>query len=91
MVVEVLSPSTERIDRTEKLRVYQRYPTIQEILLVDSRQIYVEHHHRINSHKWEVSFYNGEDDTVKLTSINVSMFLRDVYLKVHLELEEAED
>ncbi len=91
MVVEVLSPSTERVDRTEKLRVYQRYPTIQEILLVDSRQIYVEHHHRINSHKWEVSFYNGEDDTIKLTSIGVSMTVRDVYLKVYLELEEIEE
>lgn len=91
LVVEVLSLSTEEIDCTEKLRVYQRYPTIQEILLVDSRQIYVEHHHRISSHKWEVSFYNQEDDAVKLTSINVSVFLRDVYLEVHLELEEAED
>lgn len=91
MVVEVLSPSTERVDRTEKLRVYQRYPTIQEILLVDSRQIYVEHHHRISSRKWEVSFYNQEDDPVKLTSIDVSMTLRDIYLKVYLELEEMEE
>ena len=80
VVVEVLLPSTEKIDRTEKLSAYQRYPTIQEILLVDSRQLHLEHHHRISSHKWEVSFYSHEDDQVELASIDVSLTLKDIYL-----------
>lgn len=91
LVVEVLLPSTEKIDRTEKLGAYQRYPTIQEILLVDSREFHVEHYHRISSHKWEVSFYNHKDDQVDLTGMGVTFTLRDIYLKVYLELEETEE
>lgn len=34
MVVEVLSPSTERIDRREKLFAYQTIPSLREYLLV---------------------------------------------------------
>ena len=35
MMVEVLSPSTERIDRREKLFAYQMIPSLREYLLVD--------------------------------------------------------
>ncbi|GAC1483746.1 MAG: Uma2 family endonuclease [Ktedonobacteraceae bacterium] len=91
LVVEVLSPSTEKIDRTEKLEAYQRYPTIQEILLVDSRRRFVEHYHRLSSYKWEVSLYYQKDNLIKLTSIDVSLTLRDIYLKVYLEFEQTEE
>jgi Uma2 family endonuclease len=50
VVVEVLSPSNERIDRGEKLSAYQRYPTIQDILLVDSRRCLTEHFYSIGLH-----------------------------------------
>ncbi|MBA2288244.1 MAG: Uma2 family endonuclease [Ktedonobacteraceae bacterium] len=33
VIIEVLSPGTEPIDRLEKLPVYKAYPTIQDILL----------------------------------------------------------
>jgi Uma2 family endonuclease len=88
VVVEVLSPSTEKLDRTEKLEAYQHYPTIQEILLIDSRRLYGEHYHRVSSYKWEVSIYEHRDDRMELTSIDVSLLLRDIYFKVYLELEE---
>jgi len=88
VVVEVLSPSTEKLDRTEKLEAYQRYPTIQEILLIDSRRLYIEHYHRVGSHKWEVSLYEQQDDRMELASIDISLTLRDIYFKVYLELDE---
>ena len=34
LLVEVISPSTERIDRNEKLTVYKNIPTLQEYLIV---------------------------------------------------------
>lgn len=91
LIVEVLSPSTEKIDRSEKLGAYQRYSTIQEILFVDLRELHVEHYHRVSSHKWEVSFYEHQDDLIELTNMGISFTLRDIYLKVYLELEEAEE
>jgi Uma2 family endonuclease len=89
VVVEVLSQSTEKVDRTEKLEAYQRYPTIQEILLVDSRRRYVEHYHRIGVSQWLKSIFESDDDLVDLSSIDVSLYLRDMYRKVYLEVEEA--
>jgi Uma2 family endonuclease len=88
VVVEVTSPSTEKADRTEKLDVYQRYPTIQEILLVDSRRCQVRHYHRVGAYKWEDFLYEHEDDVIDLESIGVSLTVREIYLKVYLELEE---
>ena len=42
LVVEVLSPSTERIDRREKLFAYQAIPSLREYLLVDPDKRSVE-------------------------------------------------
>lgn len=42
LLVEVLSPTTERIDRREKLFAYQTIPSLREYLLVDPEQRCVE-------------------------------------------------
>lgn len=42
MVIEVLSPSTERIDRREKLFAYQMIPSLREYLLIDPDKRCVE-------------------------------------------------
>ncbi len=41
VIVEVLSPSTEDYDRTEKLQHYQRIPSVEETVLVahDARRV----------------------------------------------------
>jgi Uma2 family endonuclease len=88
LVVEVLSPSTERIDKIEKLEAYQLYPTIQEILLVDSRHRQVKQYHRVGTYKWEDFLYQHMDDSIHLGCIEVSLTVREIYHKVYLELEE---
>ena len=88
VVVEVLSPSTEKTDRTEKLDVYKRYPTIQKILFIDSRYCHVEHYHRVGMHRWEDSLYERQDEVIDLEGIGVSFTVQEIYLKVYLELEE---
>ena len=42
LIVEVLSPNTEVIDRREKLQVYQRVPSLQAYLLVSAESPRVE-------------------------------------------------
>jgi Uma2 family endonuclease len=42
LIVEVLSESTERIDRREKLLAYQRLPSLREYLLVAQDRVHVE-------------------------------------------------
>ncbi len=88
VIVEVLSPTTEKTDRVTKLLAYQDFPTIQDIIYVDSRRRYVEHHHRIGLSTWENNRYTSPEDVVNLSSVGVDIPLKDMYRKVHLELEE---
>jgi Uma2 family endonuclease len=46
IVVEVLSPSTARIDATTKLRGYFEVPSVQHYLIVDPEGQTVTHHKR---------------------------------------------
>lgn len=46
IIVEVLSPSTEDVDRNEKLRNDQATPTIWEIVLISQFAVYVEVYER---------------------------------------------
>lgn len=89
VVVEVLSPTTEQKDKTEKLEAYQSYPTIQEILFIDSRKRYIEHYHRTGEASWSYAVLQRDDEVLDLPSIEVKISVRDVYWKVYLELEEA--
>lgn len=84
LVVEVLSPGTERIDRIEKLQAYQRLAVIQEIIYIDSRKRYVEHYHRIGAYDWKLSIYTHNDDVLELSNIDVRFTVHDIYFKVHL-------
>jgi Uma2 family endonuclease len=49
LVVEVLSPSTETIDRREKLAAYRRLPSLQEYLLVSQETQQVELYQRFRA------------------------------------------
>lgn len=52
LLVEVLSPSTEEVDRGSKLEDYQRIPSLQEYVLV-SQHPRVEIYRRLSSGSWE--------------------------------------
>ena len=80
IVVEVLSPSTERVDRTTKLRAYQQCTTIQEIVLIDQFAPHVEvyrRHEEIET-EWSCSVYE-EGEEVALHSVDVFISMDEVY------------
>jgi len=52
LLVEVLSPSTEEVDRGSKLQDYQRIPSLQEYVLV-SQHPRLEIYRRLSSGSWE--------------------------------------
>lgn len=65
LLVEVLSPSTEDVDRVSKWRDYQRIPSLQEYVLVN-REPRVEIYRRIASGSWE--YLDVQEGVVKLVS-----------------------
>ena len=86
LVVEVLSPSTRRIDRTEKLPAYQACPTIVEIVLVDQFSPDVQVWRRDNDDKsvWH-SMHYGPGEVVEFASLDVRIPMEDIYSEVNFD------
>jgi Uma2 family endonuclease len=59
VVGEVLSPSTEQFDRTDKMKKYQAWPTIQEIVLINQFAQHVEvfRRNKHDSASWSCTVY----------------------------------
>lgn len=52
LIVEVTSPSTESIDRREKMLNYRKIPSLQAYLIVDQNRRWIERHWRDESGEW---------------------------------------
>jgi Uma2 family endonuclease len=65
LLIEVLSPSTEEVDRGSKWRDYQLIPSLQEYVLV-SQDPRVEIYRRLSSGSWE--YLDVREGVVKLAS-----------------------
>lgn len=82
LIVEVLSPSTEALDRGKKAQYYRMVPSLKEYVLIDSHQISVEVQRRFNaSTLWTIENY-GEGDSFTLTSLNVTISVAAIYRKI---------
>jgi Uma2 family endonuclease len=71
LLVEVLSPSTERIDRREKMLAYTQIETLQEYILISQDKREVELHHRDNG--WRTVVFNEGDVPIQCLNMTVSM------------------
>ena len=78
LIVEILSPSTERHDRRIKLTVYRQLDTVQEVLLIDSDGIYAELHRRAGT-QWITEILRGPDAVLSLTSAGMEVRLGELY------------
>jgi Uma2 family endonuclease len=78
LIVEILSPSTERHDRRIKLPVYRQLQTVQEILLIDSDGIYAEMHRRAGM-QWITELLRGDQAILTLASVDIHIPLAELY------------
>lgn len=77
VIVEVLSDSTEKYDRTDKFKHYVRLPSLRDYLLVDQHEPRIEHYLRNDDGTWtwrEVM----PPDAVRL-SLGVEIRVSEVY------------
>lgn len=82
LVLEVLSDSTESVDRREKLLSYRRLPSLEEYVLVDQNQQWVEVYRRVNG-IWTQEVH-GPNETVHLVSVDLHLPMADLYADVDL-------
>jgi len=90
LIVEVLSPTTERIDRHEKLLAYRNVPSLQEYVLVSQDEMRIELHRRQDDGQWALEIFTQPEESFILTSVDLRLTVGDVYRNVRLPEAEAE-
>ncbi len=78
LIVEVLSPSTEGIDRREKMLAYRTLPSLREYVLISQDRRLIEVYRREEDGAWSIASL-GEGDLLRLECVNASMTLDEVY------------
>lgn len=78
LLIEVISPSTEQIDRREKAKLYKQLPSLQEYVLVEQDRIAIEIHRRNGNDGWDILRFE-DGDQFELTSVALDCNVRDFY------------
>lgn len=81
VIIEVLSPSTERYDRGEKFAHYRRLESLREYILIaqDIRRI---DHFRRDGDTWVLTEVSEPDSALVISSISCTLRLSDIYDRV---------
>jgi len=78
LIIEVLSPSTYKRDRGEKLQAYQRCASLEEYVMINTRRQEVEVHYRKNAKEWDSRCYTAGDSVV-LASVGLTIPVSTIY------------
>ncbi len=82
LIVEVLSDSTERLDRSEKRARYQKIPELQEYVLIAQNTPRIEIFRR--SQEWRCEEYSIEH-SFHLESVDMTFKVSDIYRRVNFQ------
>ena len=96
MIVEVLSKSTERTDRNEKMREYKNIDSLREYVIIAQDRMRVEIYRRSQpGEDWRGEIYGGAEKEALFESVGAKVKLADIYKRVRFsetpELEESEE
>jgi len=82
LIIEVVSPSTERIDRHEKLFAYRRVSSVQEYVLVLQDRMQVEVYRRQSEDEWSREIFIQSEEHVHFAAVGFTMSVGDIYRNV---------
>jgi len=83
VIIEVLSPSTERYDRGEKFAHYRRLESLQEYVLI-TQDVWRIDHYRRDGDSWVLTEVSAPDASLVLPSLSCTLALNDIYDRVEL-------
>lgn len=75
----MLSPQTEKFDRTEKFDEYEQIAELSDYVLIDTEIVRVEHFTRSQNSKWMRNVYTQLSQELKLENFGVSVPLAEIY------------
>lgn len=81
LLIEVLSPATERYDRTTKYDAYTALPSLREYVLVSQGEYRVERFVR-DGDRWSLLVTIGREASVEFASVAASVPMAEIYRNV---------
>ena len=87
VLVEVWSDSTKAYDQGDKFKMYRQIPSLQEYVMIDQTQAYVEHYRR-DGHFWVFETLEQMDATLALPSLGCEIPLMAMYEKVEWQSQQ---
>ncbi len=93
VIFEVLSPSTETYDRTEKfVRFRMGNDTLTDYTLVSQDKAFVEHFTRQSGGEWVYRSFSDLEDAFEIESVDCVLDLNEIYDRVEFEpLKEPDE
>ncbi|MDX2285536.1 MAG: Uma2 family endonuclease [Bacteroidia bacterium] len=85
LIGEVLSDSTEDLDRNGKFKSYMAIPSLRYYVLISQHAQVVEVFSRQSHDFWHYRQYSGRDAVVDLAGIGIQLNLADIYEDVPLD------
>lgn len=86
LIVEVISESTVKTDRTTKLNEYRLISSLQYYLIVEQESYFIEMYIR-EGERWYVEFYDKLDEVILLPYFGVEIPVNRVYKKIIFQPE----
>ncbi len=87
LLIEVLSPSTELVDREFKSRHYRAIESLQEYALVWQSEPHIEIYRRQATGDWLLSEPHGLDASCRFESTGCEVLLSEIYYQISFEPE----
>ncbi len=85
LIVEILSDSTEAFDRGDKFIDYQTLDSLQEYVLVSTKQQRVDCYRRSEQGRWFFQFFAPTQNTFNLASIDLEVSFAALYEDVGVD------
>ena len=86
VIIEVLSPSTERYDQTKKFFRYRKeLPSLTDYVLIYQDTPFIEHHEKQPDGRWTHNAADGIDDILRIATIQIELSLHEIYDRVEFE------
>lgn len=90
VIIEVLSPSTERYDQTKKFFRYRKeLPSLTDYVLIYQDAPFIEHHEKQADGRWTHNAADGTDDILQIPSIEIELSLSEIYDRVKFEEDNS--
>ena len=91
IIIEILSPSTEKYDRGKKFQHYRSIFSLREYILIAQDEYHIEQFTRQSDHTWVFSEAVGLSEMIHLAAIQCTLLLEEVYEQVDLSQSETEE